>query len=62
MDQKKLLFSGQQMLKDIVKQLNIIKLDALLEAFKKGEKEISPSTLYAVASVLKHCPYANGSP
>ena len=42
--------------------MNIIKQDALLEAFKKGEKEISPSTLYAVASVLKHCPYVNGSP
>ena len=36
--------------------------DALLEAIKKGEKEISPSTLYAVASILEHCPYANGSP
>ena len=29
--------------------------DALLEAIKKGEKEISPSILYAVASILEHC-------
>ena len=36
--------------------------DALLEAIKKGEKEISPSILYVVASILEYCLYANGSP
>ena len=36
--------------------------DALLNAIKNNEKEISPSTIYATAAMLEHCPYANGSP
>ena len=29
---------------------------------QRGEEEISPSTLFAVASVLEGCSYINGSP
>merc|ERR1740117_212013 len=36
--------------------------DKLLAAIKRGEKEISPSTLFAVASILEGSPYINGSP
>lgn len=36
--------------------------DALLAAIKNDEKEISPSTIYATASVLEHAPYINGAP
>jgi len=36
--------------------------DNLLHSIKKGEAEISPSTLFAVASILEGCPYINGSP
>mmetsp|Transcript_23076 Transcript_23076/g.39649 ORF Transcript_23076/g.39649 Transcript_23076/m.39649 type:complete len:564 (-) Transcript_23076:287-1978(-) len=36
--------------------------DHLLAAIKKGHAEISPSTLFAVASILEGCPYINGSP
>lgn len=38
------------------------KADNLLAAIENNHAEISPSTLYAVASVLEGCPYANGSP
>lgn len=34
----------------------------LLAAIARGEEEISPSTLFAVASVLEGCSYINGSP
>jgi myo-inositol-1-phosphate synthase len=34
----------------------------LLEAIRRNEEEISPSTLFAVASVLEGCSYINGSP
>eukprot|EP00771_Trimastix_marina_P003834 gnl/Trimastix_PCT/541.p1 GENE.gnl/Trimastix_PCT/541~~gnl/Trimastix_PCT/541.p1 ORF type:complete len:517 (+),score=205.51 gnl/Trimastix_PCT/541:64-1614(+) len=34
----------------------------LMAAIERGHDEISPSTLMAVASVLEHCPYINGSP
>lgn len=34
----------------------------LLAAIQRGESEISPSTLFAVASVLEGCTYINGSP
>jgi len=34
----------------------------LLKAIEKGESEISPSTLFAVASILEGSPYLNGSP
>jgi len=36
--------------------------DNLLKAIERGEQEISPSTLFAVASVLEGCSYINGSP
>jgi len=34
----------------------------LLNAIARGEAEISPSTIFAVASLLEGCPYINGSP
>lgn len=34
----------------------------LLTSIKKGHSEISPSTMFAVASVLEGCSYINGSP
>ena len=36
--------------------------DSLLLGIKNNEKEISPSTIYCMASILEHCPYINGSP
>jgi len=36
--------------------------DNLLDAIKREEEEISPSTLFAVASILEGCTYVNGSP
>lgn len=36
--------------------------DALMEAIERGEKEVSPSTMYAVACVLEGVPFINGSP
>jgi len=36
--------------------------DNLLASIKRGEEEISPSTLFAVASILEGTPYINGSP
>jgi len=46
---------------DIITGLNDT-ADNLLESIKKNEDEISPSTLFAVASVLEGCTYLNGSP
>jgi len=34
----------------------------LMASIKRNEAEVSPSTLYAVASILEGCPYINGSP
>ncbi|GFT29194.1 inositol-3-phosphate synthase 1-A [Nephila pilipes] len=34
----------------------------LLKSIKENASEISPSTLYAVASILEECAYINGSP
>jgi myo-inositol-1-phosphate synthase len=34
----------------------------LLASIERGESEISPSTLFAVASILEGAPYINGSP
>lgn len=34
----------------------------LLGAIKEGHKEVSPSTIYAVAAILEGCSYINGSP
>ena len=36
--------------------------DELLEAIKRGDEEVSPSQIFAVASILEGCPYINGSP
>lgn len=36
--------------------------ETLLDSIKKGSETISPSTLYAVASILEGCSYINGSP
>jgi len=36
--------------------------EALLAAIARGEDEISPSTLFAVACILEGCTYINGSP
>jgi myo-inositol-1-phosphate synthase len=36
--------------------------DNLLEAIKRNEEEIAPSAIFAVASILEHCSYVNGSP
>lgn len=36
--------------------------DNLLEAVKSSHAEVSPSTLYCIASILEGCPYINGSP
>lgn len=36
--------------------------DNLLNSIERNEDEISPSTLYAVASILEGCHYINGSP
>jgi len=35
---------------------------SLEAAIARGESEVSPSTLFAVASLLESCPYINGSP
>lgn len=34
----------------------------LIKSIKEGHKEISPSTIFAVASILEGSPYINGSP
>ncbi|XP_002739775.1 inositol-3-phosphate synthase 1-A-like [Saccoglossus kowalevskii] len=34
----------------------------LLTSIKEGESEVSPSTVFAVASILEGCAYINGSP
>jgi len=36
--------------------------DNLLASIKRNEDEVSPSTLYCVASILENCSYINGSP
>jgi myo-inositol-1-phosphate synthase len=36
--------------------------DNLLASVKNDHEEVSPSTLFAIASVLENCPYINGSP
>jgi myo-inositol-1-phosphate synthase len=35
---------------------------SILDAIAAGHDEISPSSLFAVASVLEGCPFINGSP
>lgn len=34
----------------------------LLASVERGESEISPSTIFAIASILEGCSYINGSP
>lgn len=34
----------------------------VLESIKRNESEVSPSQIFAVASILEGCPYINGSP
>jgi len=34
----------------------------LLSAIERGEEEVSPSTIFAAASILEGCTYINGSP
>lgn len=34
----------------------------LLKAIREGHSEISPSTIFAVATILEDCSYVNGSP
>lgn len=46
---------------DIVEGINDTSAN-LLESIKAGEDEISPSTIFAVASILEGCSYINGSP
>lgn len=36
--------------------------DNLVESIKSGHKEVSPSTVFAVASILEKVPFVNGSP
>jgi myo-inositol-1-phosphate synthase len=36
--------------------------EALLSAIKQSHDEVSPSTLFAVASILEGCPFINGAP
>lgn len=36
--------------------------DSLLAAIARSEPEVSPSTVFAVASILEGCTYINGSP
>mmetsp|Transcript_12652 Transcript_12652/g.46724 ORF Transcript_12652/g.46724 Transcript_12652/m.46724 type:complete len:531 (-) Transcript_12652:302-1894(-) len=36
--------------------------DVLMKSIERGDAEISPSTLFAVASILEGCAYINGSP
>jgi len=46
---------------DIVVGLNDT-ADNLLRAIERNESEISPSTMFAIASILEGSPYINGSP
>lgn len=36
--------------------------DNLLNAIKNGHEEVSPSTVFAIASILENAPFINGSP
>ncbi|XP_062504371.1 inositol-3-phosphate synthase 1-B-like [Corticium candelabrum] len=36
--------------------------DELMASIERGEEEVSPSTMFAVASILEGCCYINGSP
>ena len=36
--------------------------DELMGSIERGEEEVLPSTMFAVASILEGCCYINGSP
>ena len=36
--------------------------EELMNSIERNEEEVSPSTLFAVASILEGCTYINGSP
>ena len=46
---------------DIIKGVNDT-ADNLLQAIQDGHDEVSPSTVFAVASILENIPFINGSP
>lgn len=46
---------------DVIDGVNTTK-DALLDSIKNDHSEVSPSTIFAVASILEGAPYINGSP
>lgn len=46
---------------DVVEGINDT-ADNLLLAIKRGESEVSPSTIFSLASILEGCPFVNGSP
>ena len=46
---------------DVIVGLNDT-VENLFASLEKNEHEISPSTLYAIASVMENVPFVNGSP
>jgi len=46
---------------DILKGINDT-ADNLMKAIESGHEEVSPSTVFAVASILENAPFINGSP
>lgn len=46
---------------EVIEGVNTTK-DTLLESIKNDHSEVSPSTIFAVASILEGAPYINGSP
>jgi myo-inositol-1-phosphate synthase len=46
---------------DVTDGLNMT-ADQILESIRQNKDEVSPSNIFAVASILEKCPYINGSP
>jgi len=46
---------------DVIEGVNTTK-EEVLASIERGEEEVSPSTIFAVASILEGCSYINGSP
>jgi len=46
---------------DVIAGVNVTG-DEILASIKEGKEEVSPSTVFAVASILEGCTYINGSP
>ncbi|KAK2744808.1 Myo-inositol-1-phosphate synthase [Myotisia sp. PD_48] len=46
---------------DIIEGVNDT-ADNLIKAIKEGHEEVSPSTVFAIASILENAPFINGSP